>query len=304
MTSPRRLIDEANTPAERVIAQAASVAPQPLRADGWDELMSRAVTAPHRPARLVPMFILSFAVGLGLVLLRRPEPPPQRPVATVVLVSADARWSSTAPEEVVLQAGRLSVTSPSGAPLRVRTPDAVLEVSRSRFLAEVTSGGTMIRVEEGEVVLRANGVRRVVRAGESLLWPPAPVIPGPLLELAPAAESHCANLPPDARRECLQREAADSSLGAQAALYELGLFQAEQGELEAGLRAWRESLERFPEGVLHPEVRLALLIELVKARRFAEAREVARDFETHCAGDPRRPDVESLRRALHIDAVK
>ena len=172
------------------------------------------------------------------------------------------------------------------------------EVSRSRFLAEVVAGGTMVRVEEGEVILRAGSVTRTIKAGESLTWPPAPTIPTQLLEAPPAPESSCGSLGLEARRECLRREATSDSLQAQAALYELGLVEARQGALDASLRAWRESLERFPEGVLHPEVRLAVLIELVKARRFADAQEAARDFEAHCAGDPRRADVEVLRQQL------
>lgn len=297
MNAPRRLIDEAKTPAERVIAQAASVSPHPMGMDGWDDVMALAVTRRQGIARLVPAFILSFALGMGLVLLQRPAP--VVPLGTVAHATPETRWSSPAPDEVVLQAGRLSVTTPSGFPLRIRTPDAVLDVTRSRFLAEVVSGGTTVWVEEGEVVLRAGEIVRIVRAGQSLVWPPAPVIPAPLLVVAPAIDSRCATSSAEARRACLQAEARGDALEAQAALYELGNFEAKQGELDAALRAWRESLERFPQGVLQPEVRLAMLIELVKARRFEAAREAARDFEAHCQNDPRVGDVESLRRGLH-----
>jgi hypothetical protein len=297
MNAPRRLIDEAKTPAERVIAAAASVAPQPMRSDGWDDVMALAVTRQQSVTRLVPAFVLSVALGIALVMLSRPVP--VAPTGTIAHASAGTRWSSVAPDEVVLQSGRLSVATPSGAPLRVRTPDAVLDVTRCSFLAEVVAGGTTIWVEQGELILRANDTVRVVHAGESLTWPPSPEIPGPLLQLPPATDSRCATLAPGPRRACLQTEAAGSSLEAQAALYELGTFETSQGQLDAGLRAWRESLDRFPEGVLHPEVRLALLIELVKARRFADARDAARDFETHCAGDPRLGDVKSLQRGLH-----
>lgn len=95
-----------------------------------------------------------------------------------------------------------------------------------------------------------------------------------------------------------REEAKGDSLRAQAALYELGSVEVQEGELEAGLRSWRASLTRFPQGVLHPEVRLAVLIELIKARRFTDAREAARDFESSCPGDPRAADVEALRQRL------
>ena len=132
----------------------------------------------------------------------------------------------------------------------------------------------------------------------ALTWPPGPAIPRHLLEAAPLSTSGCGSLEPVARRECLRREADGESLQAQAALFELGNVEAGQGDLEASLRTWRESLERFPEGVLHPEVRLAVLIELVRARRFAQARAAAQDFEAHCTGDPRSADVGALRRQL------
>ncbi|MDP1825867.1 MAG: FecR domain-containing protein [Archangium sp.] len=297
MTPPTRLSDGAQTPAEHQIALAASVEASPLRADGWDDLMARAVLARPPVARLIPAFVLSFMCGVGLVVALRPVQPPPSP-GTVVLATAASRWSSPAPNEVTLQSGRLWMTTPSDEPLLIRTPDVVLEVTRSRFLAEVVSGGTTIQVDEGQVVLRANEVVRVVRSGESLTWPPAPVIPGPLLELAPASESRCSSLDATASRACLRSEADGNSLAAQAALYELGVAEVKRGALEEGLQVWRESLERFPGGVLHPEVRLALLIELVKARRFSEAREAATDFELQCAADPRLLAVASLRRAL------
>ena len=296
MKTPRRLLDEAHTRSEEVIARAASVPAQPLRPDGWDDVMALALTRRPSATRLVPAFLISFLLGGWLVLLLRPPRPVPATPTNIAYATPGSRWSSLGPDEVSLQSGRLFVTSPSGAPLRIRTPDAVLEVTHSRFLAEVVAGGTMVQVEEGEVVLRAGNVTRTVRGGESLTWPPAPMIPKELLEAAPASTSGCEG--PGARRECLQREAAGESLQAQAALFELGNFEARQGELEASLRVWRESLSRFPEGVLHPEVRLALLIELVKARRFSDARAAALEFEANCAGDPRRGEVESLRHQL------
>lgn len=297
MTSPRRLLDEARTRSEEVIARAASVPPHPLRPDGWDEVMTRALTRSPGAARLVPAFLLSFLLGAGLVIAFRPATPTPAAPTNVAYASPGSRWSALAPDEVSLQSGRLFVTRPSGATLRIRTPDAVLDVSRSRFLAEVVTGGTMVQVEEGEVVLRSGNVTRTVKAGESLTWPPAPAIPKQLLEAPRLSTSGCES-PEPARRECLRREAVGESLQAQAALFELGSVEAGRGDLDASLRTWRESLERFPEGVLHPEVRLAVFIELVRARRFSEARAAAQDFEAHCAGDPRSGDVEALRRQL------
>ena len=293
---PPRFSEGATSPGERVIALAASVESAPLSTRGWDVVMARAVTARPTNLKLVSLFMLSAAAGAALVLLAQPTP--VTPVVSVVHATAGSRWSSTSPQEVTLQSGRLSVTIPSGAPLRIRTPDAELEVSRSRFLAEVVTNGTSVWVEEGEVVLRAGGVVRVIHAGESITWPPNLVIPAPLLEAAPASDSHCAALAGAEIRTCLRSEASGASLAAQVALYELGNFEVKQGQLDAGLEVWRESLARCPRGVLEPEVRLSLLIAMVKARRFSDARLAAQDFEAHCSGDPRIVDVRALQRAL------
>ena len=294
---PPRFSEAATSAGEKVIALAASVESAPLRAGGWDEVMARAVTAQPSNTKLVPLFLLSVAAGAALVLLVRPMSV-AAPAVSVVNATAGSRWSSVSPQEVTLQSGRLSVTTPSGAPLHVRTPDAELEVTRSRFLAEVVPAGTSVWVEEGEVVLRAGGVTRVVRAGQSLTWPPILVIPAPLLEAAPAPDSRCASLSGAEIRACLRREASGASLEAQAALYELGNFEVKHGQLDAGLQVWRESLDRFPRGVLEPEVRLSLLVAMVKAHRFSEARLAAQEFEAYCSDDPRALDVRALRRAL------
>ena len=186
----------------------------------------------------------------------------------------------------------------SAALVRIETPHAVLEVSQSRFLAEVITSGTSIVVEEGQVVLRAGASTRVVRAGESILWPPSPQIPVALLAAPAPTEARCAATPAGELRGCLEAEAATSSLDAQAAIYELGVLEAKSGRSELAIAAWEQSLRRFPEGVLHPEVRLALLVELVRARRFSEAEAIARGFEATCAGDPRRAEVATLRARL------
>ncbi len=81
-------------------------------------------------------------------------------------------------------------------------------------------------------------------------------------------------------------------------LYELGVLELKQGNRADALAAWTTSLSRFPSGVLHPEVRLALLVELTKERRFTEALSVARAFETACADDPRLGDVQAPRHSL------
>lgn len=286
----------ATTEAETLIARAASVKPKPVDLAQWDEVVALAAVRPRRDWRLVPAFAVSLALGLGLVFLATPK---REPLPAVQLVaSSDAKWTQQSASLVVLTRGRMRVNEPSPVLVRLETPHVTLEAQRSRFLAEVIASGTSLVVEEGEVILRAGSVTRVVRAGESLVWPPAPTIPQALMENAPApAEARCANAG-SGRRDCLATEALGSSLEAQAALYELGALEASEGHVEAAISAWEQSLARFPDGVLHPEVRLKLLVELVRARRFSEAAKVADGFEQAASGDPRVEDVVSLRRRL------
>jgi hypothetical protein len=168
----------------------------------------------------------------------------------------------------------------------------------------VPAAGAAWSREEGDVVLRTPEGRRVVHAGESLLWPPAPDIPQALLAEPVDATPTCLEARGAQRAQCLATEASRDGLDAQAALYELGALQVASGERRAALDTFRGSLTRFPDGVLHPEVRLALLVELVRARRFTEAAAAARDFEAACAEDPRMGDVAARSsgadRALHF----
>jgi hypothetical protein len=299
MTTFPPLAKSAATEAERQVALAASVRPRAIDHASWDELVARAALRRGGDPRLVLAFAVAFAAGVALVLVVTRPAPLRGPEPGVELVaSSAAKWSRSPSGAVVLSAGRLSLARAVDAPVRVETPHVVIEARRSRFLAEVIRSGTSLVVEEGEVVLRSGSMTRVVRAGESVLWPPAPVIPARLLEAPAPAEARCMASPAGARRDCLEAEAATSSLDAQAALYELGVLEAKSGRSDRAVEAWRQSLRRFPDGVLHPEVRLALLVELVRARRVGEAELTAREFEAACPGDPRRAEVGTLKALL------
>lgn len=293
---PARLVDTAITDAEKLIASAATVGPRPLSHDDWDSVMERALIRQPSPWRHAPAFALSLALGIAVVLVLRPTPPPPAPRPAELVATAGAKWTHVAPDEVSLQLGRLAVSKPGEAPLRVQTPDAVLETVKSRFLAEVTANGTTVVVEEGEVVVRTRSERHVVRAGESFTWPPPPVIPEQLLDAPAASESPCA--PGAEHLSCLSAEANGDGLDAQAALYELGALQLRGGDRSAALATWQRSLDRFPAGVLEPEVRIARLVELVRARKINDAIAEARAFETAFPDDARAGDVKRLRVSL------
>ena len=175
------------------------------------------------------------------------------------------------------------------------TDEVAIQTSRSRFLAEVTDDGVSVFVQDGEVQVRTRTGVKTIKAGETFVWPPAPEIPSHLM--AGPIDSECMDRPDQIG--CLEAlTASTDALEAEVSLFELGLLQAKRREREAALNTWRDSLNRFPEGSLHPEVRLAMLLELIRARRFHDATTAAREFEESCADDPRRAQVEQLRKSI------
>lgn len=288
---------ESKDEASRLVGLAASIEPAPVDLSKWDDVVHS--TKQRRDWRLVPAFAASLAAGIVLVLWLKPVPTAVAPTpeAPVLVASANATWQQQPSGVVRLDAGRLSVQRATSGRVVLETPHATLGATRARFLAEVTAGGTTVIVQEGEVVLRTKTETRVVKAGETLVWPPTPSIPAPLSAVAAPSSSVCDEAT-GSRLDCLRVEAQGDGLTAQAALYELGVLELKQGNTSDALAAWTTSLSRFPDGVLHPEVRLALLVELTKERRFTEAVVVARAFEVSCSADPRLADVQALRRSL------
>jgi hypothetical protein len=286
MSDTPRWSDAPATPAQKLVALSAEVPPRPVDlASGWQRVLV-ASGKPQRDWRLVPAFLASVALGAALVLLLRP----QAPAGPQVLAADGARWELRS-GEVVVASGRVTVSSTG---VKIATPHLRVELLNGRVATDVTEHRTFLSVEEGEVVM--NSGARLMR-GATFGWPPEPEISARLLEPAPTAPI-CETAAADQLGPCLELESAGEGLQAQAALYELGAFRARSGQPALALEAWQRSLEKFPEGVLHPEVRLALLLELTRQHRFAEAEHAARQFEQTCPEDPRRSDVAKLRASL------
>lgn len=299
MSQPTRWLDDPTRAGpEALVARAAEVAPKPVDLHTWDDVLARAAAKPRGP-KLLPTFVVSATLGVLLVLGTRtamkPEAP-STPASPVLVAMENTRWHQEPGDLVVLESGKLSLPTPTSQVVRVRTPHVSIEARASRFLADVAVNGTMVFVEEGEVVVRIGAQERRLRAGESLTWPPAPVVPEKLL--VRPTELGCSEVPSGERLACLEAEAQGAGLTAQAALYEVGALELRAGHHAAARAAWQSSLTRFGDGVLHPEVRLALLVELVRERDFGAALEAAKDFERVCADDARVEDVRTLRLAL------
>lgn len=286
-----RFRDEAKTEAERRAAdvlEKAAVPPRELDASRWQEVVERAMR-PQRQRSLGWAFAASVLVGVLVAYLGRTSKP--EPVTSLVVVTTGTRWTRGPTGEFQLESGRLTVPRDTKS-VTIQTPDLTVTATRAAFLAEVVDGRSFVRVDEGVVSVRVGDTTRELHAGEAFRWPDVPAA----LELHVPDEGLCRDAA--VRAECLEVEARGDALDAQSALYELGALRAHQGDVEGAVSAWTSSLARFPDGVLQPEVRLALFVELLAAHRIEDAQVVGRDFERCCASDPRVADVRSVLKTL------
>lgn len=288
--------DPAEARAAELVEQAARIPPRQVDLGaGWEAVIertmkrSRSRTFPWT-ATVLGMLLLVVAVQaafkLGLVETDAPR----------VQASAGAQWHREGDGALILTLGKLEISRPRGQVV-LHSPHVTVIAVNARFLADTTASATRVEVYEGEVIVKHEDSGVVVRPGTHRTWPEGPAMPSALV-LPPAAPERCADELGPERRACLWNQAEQPGLIAQAALFELGLFELHEGNHAMAESAWRRSLDRFPDGVLAPEVRLSLLAELSRERRFAEAIELARDFEKLSKDDPRAAEVARFRAQL------
>lgn len=287
--------DPAEARAAELVAHAARVPPRQVDvARGWDGVIERATKQPRgRPvSALAAVATLLLVVVAGELFVRRGV----FGGAPSFVAAAETRWHRDGDEGVVLESGRLEVSRPHGKVV-LRTAHVTVVAVNARFLADTTRAATLVEVYEGEVVVRREGAEVAMVAGERRTWPDELPVPAALVLPRTPPERCTDDLGPD-RRACLWNQGEAPGLVAQAALFELGLFELGEGNNASAEAAWRRSLDRFPDGVLAPEVRLSLLGELTRARRFQEAVQIAKDFERLSAADPRLAEVKRFRAEL------
>lgn len=225
------------------------------------------------------------------------EEPPAPAGPHGVIVASGAMWTSPSPNALELDLGRVEV-QPHAEPYTVTTPEVTLSSTNARYAADVTEAGTTVRVFEGDVEVFNGRDRVTLSAGEERTFRTGPA-PSALDVVPPAVSSPaCARYSLEQRVACLSNEGRGVGLRAQAALYEAAYLQAKAGRAAGAELTLRESLRRFPHGVLHPEVRMALIKALVAQGRLSEAGDVGRDFLSECAEDPRVSEVEAFLRTL------
>lgn len=273
--------------AAELVQRAHEINPRPMDVGaGWDAVLKRA-TKPRTSGRLL-LFAGALAMLAGVVgtatVLRSREP--------VVVAAQGTQWEKRDDGAVQLQVGRIQ--TPRAVTMRVESPQVTLLARECRFAAEVIAespgaeAGTRITIYEGSAVVRSGqGVERTLSAGESVLWPATPVIPAALAPTTAPRATACTDT------DCLERAVKGEGVEAEVALFELARRQPQRS-----IELWRASLERFPDGVFEPEVRLRLLVTLTEQRKFAAALDEARAFERDQSEDPRVEEVRALRRQL------
>jgi hypothetical protein len=277
MNGPRRLTEESPQGLEQLSGLVRTVAqPRPMTALHVDALMaagSGRAAGRGRFGRDLRFFFASAAVAAAAkwFVMRVVFTPPAfiaEPGARLVATAADA--------PAKLYDGRVR-GRPSAQLAQLSTPHASVAWLQARFLLDVDVRRSLLSVEEGEVMWRADGEQRTVRAGERAQAPAPLVVPKAFESAAVAPSSACPASSLDERTECLERLARGDGLTAQNALFEWALVQRDGFHRpDKAVEGWRTYLTRFPDGILAPEASLGLLADLVRLERYSEALAVAR----------------------------
>ncbi|MBL9037417.1 MAG: FecR domain-containing protein [Archangium sp.] len=277
----------------------AAEAPAAPPAQQWDDVVAASITPPRSNMGWAVAALLAVVLGVSVTpWSRAPEvaevPPSPSSAVAVVVPEAGSVWRRLGDQSLLLERGRLDVDLAGNTPTHVIAGAVEIEVTTARFAAQVVNGHTTVDVVEGNVMLRFDGQRQALRAGEHFEWPRAV----PSSAAVPPPPDPCDAHHGDELLACLRREAQGAGLAAETALFELAAIELRGGHPSEAVAAWSNLVRRFPDGVLHLEARLALLRTLVSTGRSAQAAEVARDFERCCSADVRATDVRRLRRQL------
>jgi hypothetical protein len=292
----------APVPPREAMAQVAPVAPKqvPLLpvAPTPPAVAERQVAAPPSKPK-APKAVEPPLSSPPLVEVAQADEAKAPPVPEHVTAGPHTIWSAPGDDSLRVEHGRVEIES---HPERytVVTPEVSVAASNARFAADVTENGTSVRVFEGEVAIFTPGSKEqvVLRAGDERTFVSASA-PSALDVVPPEVSSPaCARRSLEQRVACLNEEAKGEGLKAQTALYEEAYLLARAGRAATAELTLRESLRRFPEGVLHPEVRIALLKALMMQGRLREAAEVGHEFLAQCPDDPRVTDVMGFLRNL------
>jgi TolA-binding protein len=162
-------------------------------------------------------------------------------------------------------------------------------------------GSAVVRVGRRSITLAAG---ESARESDSRLTDSRPAEAHPLAPVfvrkaAPPPVTTCPSRAPTLERlACLEDAARGSGLTGQNALYVLALMAEQGGRAASAVDLWRRYGGRFPDGVLAPEARVALLNDLVSLQRYPEALHEAEAFLSRYPHEPAAPQVLRLRDSL------
>jgi TolA-binding protein len=246
----------------------------------------------RREPGLVPAFALSLLLGVavtwgGLRLRSEPE----------LWLDVGAVATPLPGGGVALTAGRVVVHA--RRELKLETPELEVRVVRGAVAVVAEPGRSLVEVLEGAVEVRREGLQVSLRAGEKVTSEDPRLTSSRLHVAVPQTPGPCEGA---GARACLERAAEGDDVQAQTAVLRLALEAIEARAWARAEALSRRSLARFPEGVLAPEVHLALLEALSEQQRDAEARGEAAWYLGHAPDSPSAPQVALLWGDLELRA--
>jgi TolA-binding protein len=216
--------------------------------------------------------------------------------------SPGAQWTRGRAGVMRLEQGHFEAQASAQLPQRLQTPEVTVAATNARFAMDVTEQGTTVAVFEGTAEVATARTRATLHAGETRHFGiDAPSVPREVVPIAlePVALDqgspacvHAGSL--EAQLTCLGAQARGEDLKAQAALYEEGNLEAQAHRPAGAAETYRESLRRFPDGVLAPEVTLALMRLLASEQQYDGAIEAGQGFLKSWPDDPRCEDVKGF----------
>ena len=289
----KRLIDERGESA-KWLAAAAEVPPfdQASRLRVRRALVDR--PAPSQGLRLALVFAASLLLGVGATwLIIRPGP--ARESTSPQVVASPGAVLRPITNGVELREGRITIATTT--PVTVLTPQLEVQVQRGRAAVEVARGASMVQWLEGVTVVRRQGREVTLVPGERLHSDDARLTV--LRELVPEAPAETTCDGGDVEG-CLTRVSTGGDVSAQAALLRLALRAVERRDWRSADAVARQSLGRFPEGVLVPELHLVRFEALRQLKQGAAARAEASWYLANQATAPSAPLVALLLGELEL----
>jgi TolA-binding protein len=215
--------------------------------------------------------------------------------------SPGSQWTKGRSGVIRLEAGHFEAKASPQLPQRLQTPEVTVVATQARFATDVTEQGTTVAVFEGTAEVSTARAKATLHAGQTRHWgaepqPPREIEVQPIdfgtVAIADGTCRHVESL--GLRLTCLATEAKGGDLKAQAAVFQQAELLTEAHRPAGAAEALRDSLRRFPDGVLAPEVQLSLMRLLAEQQDYDGAIEAGSAFLKSNPDDPRVEEVQGF----------